>query len=459
MKNLFATLKSHKTKLAVVGLGYVGLPLAHAFSHKYDVVGFDVNQEKVDLMKNGIDPTGEVPEGGLKDCKIEFTTDAAKLAACKFIVVAVPTPVDRNKRPDLTPLVMSSATVGKYMPKGAVVVYESTVYPGVTEDECVPLLEKHSGMQYRRDFRVGYSPERINPGDHVHRLQTITKIVSGCDAETLDLVAAVYDSILEAGVHKASSIRVAEAAKVIENTQRDVNIALMNELSIIFHRLGIDTLEVLRAASTKWNFLKFFPGLVGGHCIGVDPYYLTYKAQEAGYHPEVILSGRRINDNMGKFVAENTVKKLIRVGKAVKGARVLILGLTFKENVGDIRNTKVVDIISELNEYGVGSYIYDPYASAEEVIHEYGDVIEGSPQSVPALLDDHVPGLLLPSLEAVPPVDAVILAVPHDRFVKELSLDKLATFCRKGSPAVLIDIKGVFEPESAAQLGIRYWRL
>jgi len=440
MKHLFDKLKSRKTKLAVVGLGYVGLPLAHAFSLKYDVVGFDVNQEKVNLMKSGIDPTGEVPEGGLKGCNIEFTTDPAKLGECKFIVVAVPTPVDRNKRPDLTPLVMSSTTVGKYMPKGAVVVYESTVYPGVTEDECVPLLEKNSGMQYLRDFKVGYSPERINPGDHVHRLQTITKIVSGCDAETLDLVAAVYDSILEAGVHKASSIKVAEAAKVIENTQRDVNIALMNELSIIFHRLGIDTLEVLRAAGTKWNFLKFFPGLVGGHCIGVDPYYLTYKAEEVGYHPEVILSGRRINDNMGKFVAENTVKKLIRVGKAVKGAKVLVLGLTFKENVGDIRNTKVVDIISELNEYMVETMIYDPFASAGEVRHEYGLEI-------------------LPSLAAVPPVDAVILAVPHEKFIKDLTLDKLAGFCKKDAAPVIIDIKGVFEPQMATKQGIRYWRL
>jgi len=439
MKPLFDKLKSRKAKIAVVGLGYVGLPLAHAFSLKYDVVGFDVNQAKVELMKSGIDPTGEVPEGGLKGSKIEFTADPAKIGECRFIIVAVPTPVDRNKRPDLTPLVLSSTTVGKYMPKGAVVVYESTVYPGVTEDECVPLLEKHSGMQYLRDFRVGYSPERINPGDHVHRLQTITKIVSGCDAETLDVVAAVYDSILEAGVHRASSIKVAEAAKVIENTQRDVNIALMNELSIIFHRLGIDTLEVLRAAGTKWNFLKFFPGLVGGHCIGVDPYYLTYKAQEAGYHPEVILSGRRINDGMGKFVAENTVKKMIRAGKAVKGAKVLILGLTFKENVGDIRNTKVVDIISELAEYDVESCIYDPYANAEEVRHEYGLEI-------------------LPSLEAVPAVDAVILAVSHDKF-KDLTLDRLAGFCRKGAMPIVVDIKGMFEPEMAVKQGVRYWRL
>ncbi len=439
MKKLFEKLKKRQTKIAVVGLGYVGLPLAHAFSQKYDVVGFEINQAKIDLMKQGIDPTGEIPAGGLKDSKILFTTDPEKLSECQFIVVAVPTPVDRNKRPDLTPLVMSSTTVGKYMPRNAVVVYESTVYPGVTEEECVPLLEKHSGMQYLKDFKVGYSPERINPGDQIHRLQTITKIVSGCDQETLEVVAAVYDSILEAGVHKASSIKVAEAAKVIENTQRDVNIALMNELSIIFHRLGIDTLEVLRAAGTKWNFLKFFPGLVGGHCIGVDPYYLTYKAEEVGYHPEVILSGRRINDNMGKFVAENTVKKLIKVGKAVKGAKVLILGLTFKENVGDIRNTKVVDIISELNEYNVESLIFDPYASAEEVRHEYGLEI-------------------LPSIDNVPPVDAVILAVSHEKF-KELTIDKLAAFCKRGATPVIIDIKGVFEPEMATRQAIKYWRL
>lgn len=439
MKQLLEELKSHETKLAVIGLGYVGLSLAHAFSQKYDVVGFDVNQAKVDLVKRGIDPTGEVPKDGLKNCKIEFTTDPTKLRECRFIVVAVPTPVDGNKRPDLQPLVMSSITVGKYMPRNAVVVFESTVYPGVTEDECVPLLEKHSGFAYPKDFKVGYSPERINPGDHVHRLQTIVKIVSGCDAETLDTVAAVYDSILDAGVHRASSIKVAEAAKVIENTQRDVNIALMNELSIIFHRLGIDTLEVLRAAGTKWNFLNFFPGLVGGHCIGVDPYYLTYKAEEVGYRPEVILSGRRINDNMGKFVAENTVKELIKVGKTVKAAKVLLLGLTFKENICDIRNTKVVDIIKELNEYMVDTCIFDPHANAEEVQYEYGLEI-------------------LPALEAAPLVDAVILAVPHDKF-KDLSLDKLATFCKKDAAPVIIDIKGMFEPETATKRGIKYWRL
>lgn len=438
-----------------MGLGYVGLPLVHAFAQHFAVVGFDVNSEKVALMQQGIDPTGEVPEGGLKEVSIDFTTDPARLSECRFIVVAVPTPVDRHKRPDLTPLVLSSATVGKYMPRNSVVVYESTVYPGVTEDECVPLLEKHSGLAYLRDFRVGYSPERINPGDMVHRLQTIVKVVSGCDAETLEVVAQVYETIIEAGVHRASSIRVAEAAKVIENTQRDVNIALMNELSIIFHRLGIDTLEVLRAAGTKWNFLRFFPGLVGGHCIGVDPYYLTYKAEEIGYHPEVILSGRRINDNMGKFVAENTVKKLIKTGKAVKGAKVLILGLAFKEDVGDIRNTRVVDIIQELNDYQVETLIYDPYASAEEVRHEYGLEV-------------------LPDLPESGCVDAVILAVPHKRFEELLSADesgarkdpprqrmlnRISRLCRKGEEPILIDVKGFFELEDAKKAGLRYWRL
>jgi UDP-N-acetyl-D-galactosamine dehydrogenase len=402
-------------------------------------VGFDVNSAKIELMKQGIDPTGEVPEGGLKEVEIEFTADPARLKECGFIVVAVPTPVDGNKRPDLTPLIMSSTTVGKHMPQNCVVVFESTVYPGVTEDECVPLLEKYSGYEYPKDFKIGYSPERINPGDHVHRLQTITKVVSGCDSETLDVVARVYETIIEAGVHRASCIKVAEAAKVIENTQRDVNIALMNELSIIFHKLGIDTLEVLRAAGTKWNFLKFFPGLVGGHCIGVDPYYLTFKAEEMGYHPEVILSGRRINDNMGKFVAENTVKKMIKAGKAVKGARVLLLGLTFKEDVGDIRNTKVVDIVHELNDYQVETHIYEPYANAEEVKHEYGLEI-------------------LPDLKDAPKVDAVILAVPHKKF-KNMKLDDFVRLCKDQEEPILVDVKGCFSKKESEKAGLRYWRL
>lgn len=450
MQKLFESLERRQTKIAIVGLGYVGLPVAHAFSRKFAVVGFDIDQEKVSLLQSGIDPTGELPEGGLGHCNIEFTSDPVRLNGCGFIVIAVPTPVDGNHQPDLKALVLSSTTVGKYMPKGSVVVYESTVYPGVTEEECVPLLAEHSGMRYLTDFKVGYSPERINPGDREHRLQTVTKIVSGCDEATLELVAAVYGSIIDAGVYRAPSIRVAEAAKVIENTQRDINIALMNELSIIFHRLGIDTLEVLRAAETKWNFLKFHPGLVGGHCIGVDPYYLTHKAQSAGYHPEVILAGRCINDSMGKFVAENTIKELIKAGHTIMGrgqaegsaserSQVLILGLTFKENVADIRNTRVVDIISELGEYNIESLIYDPLASVEAVRNEYGLEI-------------------LPSLALLPPVDAVILAVPHDQF-KELSLEKIASMCKKGATPVLMDLRGVFEPKMASKLGIRYWRL
>ena len=440
MKRLFEDLQSRKAKLAVVGLGYVGLPLAYAFAKHFDVVGFDVNKSKLDLMKKGIDPTGEVPENGLNEVNIEFTCDPVKLEKCKFMIVAVPTPVDRNKRPDLTPVIMATSSVAKYLTKKTIVVFESTVYPGVTEEECVPILEKNSGLEYMKDFKVGYSPERINPGDKVNRLETITKVVSGCDDETLEIVAKVYETIIDAGVHRAASIKVAEAAKVIENTQRDVNIALMNELSIIFHKMGIDTLDVLKAAGTKWNFLKFFPGLVGGHCIGVDPYYLTYKAEELGYHPEVILSGRRINDNMGKFVAENTVKQLIKVGKAVKNANVLLLGLTFKENVGDIRNTKVVDVVSELKDYGINTHIFDPYAEAEEVKHEYGLEI-------------------LPNIESAPKVDAVILAVSHDKFA-DLTPEKIKSLCANGGcKPVLMDIKGFFEAENIKKAGIEYWRL
>ncbi|HNV69851.1 MAG TPA: nucleotide sugar dehydrogenase [Candidatus Ozemobacteraceae bacterium] len=440
MKNLLQELKSKKTALCVVGQGYVGLPLAHAFAKKFRVIGFDVNKEKIALLKKGIDPTGEVPEGGLKEVKIEFTDDPSRIAEAKFIVVAVPTPVDKNKRPDLYPLVASSTTVGKHLQKGSVVVYESTVYPGVTEDDCLPLLEKHSGLKYGRDFSIGYSPERINPGDKEHRLETITKVVSGSDDETLELVAQVYETIIKAGVHRASSIKVAEAAKVIENTQRDLNIALMNELSIIFHKMGIDTREVLAAAGTKWNFLKFFPGLVGGHCIGVDPYYLTFKAEELGYHPEVILAGRRINDGMGKYVAENTVKEMIRVGKHVRGARVLILGLTFKENVPDLRNTRIVDIIAELKEYGVHSYVHDPLADPHEAEEEY---------SLHLYTD----------LKKIPPVDVIILGVAHDEY-RDLSLKKLVAKCSRGEKApVLIDVRGLWTQDLARKAGFHYWRL
>ncbi len=438
--NLMNALQARKTAIGIVGLGYVGLPLAHAFAKHFNVIGFDINQAKVDLMKQGIDPTGEVPPGGLKEVKIDFTTDEKRLHECRFIVVAVPTPVDRNKRPDLTPVIKSSESVGRNLSKGTIVVFESTVYPGVTEDVCVPILEKLSGLKHGSDFKVGYSPERINPGDQEHRLETITKVVSGCDTEALDVVATVYGTIIKAGVHRASSIKVAEAAKVIENTQRDINIALMNELSVIFHKMGIDTLEVLAAAGTKWNFLRFFPGLVGGHCIGVDPYYLTFKAEELGYHPDVILAGRRINDSMGKFVAENTVKELIRLGVTVKGAKVLILGFTFKENVADCRNTRVIDIITELKEFGVEAMVHDPLATQEEAHEEYG--LE-----------------LMKSLDHVPPVDAIILAVSHNEY-RKMPLAKLRTWCSRSDAApLLIDVKGVIDQADAHRNGFRVWRL
>jgi len=430
------------TIVGVVGLGYVGLPLAHAFARPFEVVGYDCNPRKIALLKKGVDPTGEVPPGGLREVKIGFSADPAVIRASRFIVIAVPTPIDRHKRPDLLPLESSSEAVGRHLQPGSVVVYESTVYPGVTEDVCIPILERCSGLTCGRDFAVGYSPERINPGDQAHRLPDIVKVVSASDPGALDLVARVYGAIITAGIHRASGIKVAEAAKVIENTQRDLNIALMNELSIIFHRLGIDTQEVLAAAGTKWNFLRFVPGLVGGHCIGVDPYYLTFKAEELGYHPEVILAGRRINDHMGKFVAENTVKSMIKTGKTVSGARVLILGLTFKENVADTRNTRVVDIIAELKEYGVAAEVYDPVADAAEAHEEYGLS-------------------LMPRLEAGrQPFAAVILAVGHDTF-RKLPLSRLATLC--GGPKkhpILIDVKALHSPEAARRAGFsQYWRL
>ncbi|RCK74629.1 MAG: UDP-glucose dehydrogenase [Candidatus Ozemobacter sibiricus] len=440
MKNLWNDLAAKRTAVGVVGLGYVGLPLAHALAKRFTVIGYDCNPSKVKVLRRGIDPTGEVPPGGLREVEIAFSDDPAALADARFIIVAVPTPVDRHKRPDLTPLVRASEAVGAHMPEGAVVVYESTVYPGVTEDICVPILERASGRRLGEGFTVGYSPERINPGDQQHRLETIVKVVSGSDHATLELVAKVYGAIIKAGIHRAPSIKVAEAAKVIENTQRDLNIALMNELAIIFHKMGIDTKEVLAAAGTKWNFLKFVPGLVGGHCIGVDPYYLTFKAEELGYHPEVILAGRRINDSMGKFVAETTVKEMIRAGKTIKGARVLVLGLTFKENVPDLRNTRVVDILAELAEYGVKTLVHDPVADPREAMEEYGLKLHRT-------------------LNQVPPVDAVILAVPHEAF-RSLSPARLAALCSRGEKApVMIDVKWLVDPEAARQAGFRYWRL
>lgn len=430
---------NHQAKIAVVGLGYVGLPLAAAFGRKVEVIGFDIHTEKVAQLRRGLDVTGEVSAEELAATSIHYTTDPADLAQGDFIIVTVPTPIDSNNNPDLTPMEKASTTIGRNLKPGSVVVYESTVYPGVTEDICVPILERESRLDCGVDFKVGYSPERINPGDKVHTVDKITKVVSGMDAETLNLVAGVYELIITAGVHRASSIKVAEAAKVIENTQRDLNIALINELALIFNKLGIPTQDVLAAAGTKWNFLKFTPGLVGGHCIGVDPYYLTHKAEQIGYLPQVILAGRRINDGMGKYVAENTVKQMIRAGKVVRGAKVLILGLTFKENVPDIRNTKVVDIVSELKDYGVEVLIHDPFADAAETRHEYG--------------------LELTALEDVGTVDAIIYAVAHKQFA-DLNAKKLTRFFNGGQgTGVVVDVKSVLNRCDVEAAGMSYWCL
>lgn len=437
---LYEKLVSGDEKLALVGLGYVGMPIAVAFSKKVKVVGYDLNAKKIELYKNGIDPTNEVGNEAVKNCSVEFTADESKLKEARFIIVAVPTPVNDDHTPDLTPVEGASEIVGRNLTKGSVVVYESTVYPGVTEDICVPILEKESGLKCGTDFKIGYSPERINPGDKVHRLETITKIVSGMDDETLDTVAKTYELVVKAGVHRAESIKVAEAAKVIENSQRDINIAFMNELSIIFNKMGIDTKSVLEAAGTKWNFLKFYPGLVGGHCIGVDPYYLTYKAEEMGYHSQIILSGRRINDDMGKYVAENTVKNLIKADVPVKNAKVAILGFTFKENCPDTRNTKIIDIYNELREYGITPVIADPAADSDEAKRLYG--IE--------FID----------INDIKNCDAVILAVAHEQFknLGQADFDKMFKSGRN-EEKVLVDIKGLLSRKEYEKAGYKYWRL
>ncbi len=437
---LYEKLVSGDEKLALVGLGYVGMPIAVAFSKKVKVVGFDLNAKKIELYKNGIDPTNEVGNDAVKNCSVEFTADESKLKEARFIIVAVPTPVNDDHTPDLTPVESASKIVGRNLTKGSVVIYESTVYPGVTEDICVPILEKESGLKCGTDFKIGYSPERINPGDKVHRLETITKIVSGMDDETLDTVAKTYELVVKAGVHRAESIKVAEAAKVIENSQRDINIAFMNELSIIFNKMGIDTKSVLEAAGTKWNFLKFYPGLVGGHCIGVDPYYLTYKAEEMGYHSQIILSGRRINDDMGKYVAENTVKNLIKADVPVKNAKVAILGFTFKENCPDTRNTKIIDIYNELREYGITPVIADPAADSDEAKRLYG--IE--------FID----------INDIKNCDAVILAVAHEQFknLGQADFDKMFKSGRN-EEKVLVDIKGLLSRKEYEKAGYKYWRL
>ena len=434
---LYEELLEKKTKLSLVGLGYVGMPIAVAFAKKIDVVGYDLNAKKIELYKSGIDPTNEVGNDAIKTTKVEFTADASKLREAKFHIVAVPTPVNADHTPDLTPVEGASEILGKNLTKGSVVVFESTVYPGVTEDFCVPILERESGLKCGVDFKIGYSPERINPGDKVHRLETITKIVSGMDEETLDTVAKVYELVVEAGVYKASSIKVAEAAKVIENSQRDINIAFMNELSIIFNKMGIDTLSVLKAAGTKWNFLNFRPGLVGGHCIGVDPYYLTYKAEMLGYHSQIILSGRRINDDMGKYVAESCVKNLIKADKTVKNAKVAILGFTFKENCPDTRNTKIIDIVNELKEYGISPVISDPVADADEAKRLYG--------------------VEFVAMDEVGDMDAVILAVAHKEF-ESFQMQDIDGFFGAGKK-VLLDIKGVLDRDSYENAGYSYWRL
>jgi len=432
-----AELLQRKAPVAVVGLGYVGLPLAVAFARHLEVIGFDIDAKKLAQLRQGRDVTGEVTPEDLARADIGYTSDPADLRSAAVVIVTVPTPIDANRRPDLGPLRAACRTIGPHLAPGAVVVFESTVYPGVTEEECVPWLEEASGRRCGSDFKVAYSPERINPGDRVHTVESIVKVVAAQDAESLELVAGLYGLIVKAGIHRAPSIRVAEAAKVIENTQRDLNIALMNELALIFNRLGIPTRDVLAAAGTKWNFLPFTPGLVGGHCIGVDPYYLTYKAESIGYHPEVILAGRRINDGMGKYVAEMTVKKLIEADRPVKGSRVLVLGLTFKENCPDIRNSKVVDILNELHSFGVETQVYDPVADAGDARREYG--VE-----------------LLPEVENVA-VDAIVWAVAHAAF-REL-VPELPALYRPGGGRVLMDVKHQLPPGEAEKLGLLYWSL
>lgn len=433
--NLYESIKSNKEKISVIGLGYVGIPLAVEFSKHCDVIGFDINKEKINQYLKGIDPTQEVGDENLKDCKVLFTSDEENIKKAKFHIVAVPTPINQDKTPNLKPIIGASEVVARNLTKGSIVVYESTVYPGTTEEICVPILEKISGLKYKRDFKIGYSPERINPGDKVNRLTSIVKIVSGCDEETLDIVAKVYEMIIQVGVYRAESIKVAEAAKVIENSQRDINIAFMNELAMVFDKMNIDTVEVLKAAQTKWNFLNFKPGLVGGHCIGVDPYYFIYKAQELGYHSQIILSGRQINDEMGKYIGQNTIKKLVLADKKVKGAKVGIMGITFKENCPDIRNTKVIDIINELREYGVDVLVYDPIANKDDVKSEYN--------------------IDLVSYENLQKLDAVLIAVEHEEF-KNLDIKDIKNMQNKKNP-IIIDIKGIFDKDKIA--GCMYYRL
>lgn len=430
--NMYKELINKKEKLAVIGLGYVGLPIALEFAKKISVIGFDINEKRVKMMQNKIDPSGELDSSVFEGCDIEYTSSIDILGKAKFFIVAVPTPIDEHKLPDLKPLLGASESVGKALKKGDYVVYESTVYPGCTEEDCIPILEKHSGLKFKKDFKVGYSPERINPGDKEHTLSKIIKVVSGCDKDSADEIAKTYEIVVKAGVHRASSIKVAEAAKIIENTQRDVNIALMNELSIIFNKMGINTYEVLDAAGTKWNFLKFSPGLVGGHCIGVDPYYLTYKAAELGYQAHVINSGRYVNDSMGFYVAKQTVKKIIARGKDISQARVLVMGATFKENVEDIRNSKVADVINEFKSFGVQVDVADPKASSEELKHEYGFEL---------------------AKKIGKNYDAVVIAVNHKEYVE---LDENYFQSISSRDGIVVDLKGIYRGKIKE---LAYWSL
>lgn len=430
---MYQELVNKDEKLAVIGLGYVGLPIALEFARKLSVIGFDIKPDRVELMRKGIDPSRELEPEAFEHCDITFTSNIKDLRQARFYVVAVPTPIDDHNLPELKPLLAATRTVAQVLKKGDYVVYESTVYPGCTEEDCVPLLEEVSGLKYIRDFKVGFSPERINPGDRVHTLTTIKKVTSGCDARSAEEIAKIYELIITAGIHRASSIKVAEAAKIIENTQRDINIAFMNELSIIFNRMNINTYEVLEAAGTKWNFLKFFPGLVGGHCIGVDPYYLVYKAKELGYHPQIITAGRFINDSMGGYVAKQTVKKIIAADKNPKDSRVLLMGVTFKENVSDIRNSKVVDIYNELKSFGITSIdVVDPYADPVEVKEEYGFELSSAPSGE---------------------YDAIIIAVNHDKFT-ELDKDWFVEHANKG--CIFVDVKGIYRGKI---YNLTYWSL
>lgn len=439
--NLFKNLMQNKEKLSVIGLGYVGMPIAVAFASKgIDTIGYDLNKAKIDLYKSGIDPTKEVGDDIIKKTAVLFTADETYLKEAKFHIVAVPTPVNQDHTPDLTPVIGASQILGRNLVKGAIIVYESTVYPGVTEDVCIPILEKESGMKCGVDFKVGYSPERINPGDKVHRLENIHKIVSGMDAETLVEIKSVYDIVIEVGTYPVSNIKTAEAIKVVENSQRDINIAFMNELAMVFDRMGIDTNEVVDGMNTKWNALGFRPGLVGGHCIGVDPYYFTYQAEKLGYHSQIILNGRIVNDGMGKFVADAAIKQIIMAGKAPKNSKVVILGLTFKENCPDIRNSKVNDIIKRLNEYEIFPAIVDPWADEQEAFREYG--------------------VMLTKLDDIKDADCIIVAVAHDIF-KKITFEQIKKMYSAGpdNEKILVDVKGIYSISELCVSGLRFWRL